>query len=627
MTAPAAAPTARKSLVQTVDVETPELVVFSYTIAGVGSRASAALIDALICVAGFLLLVIGLYQLTRFGPTATPTIAGAVARSTAWAAALVGIFQFAVLWLYYVLFEALADGQTPGKRMMGLRVVRDGGLSVTFEASAIRNLVRIVDMQPVALYAVGMVSIVANARGKRLGDLVAGTIVVKEDLLSRPMTVAPPPRVTRDTDPAPLLSARLTDAEYQVLDRFVERRMELEPDRRAVLGRTLAERFSHVLEQAPEQLPIAQLVDLHHHERSARARGMAARSDTGAARERHAIIATNAPRWTAFAMRLKTAQRGGLRKRSESEVREFVQEYRELTSDLARLRTATRGTESAELFYLNRLVASAHSLLYRRKTLTMQRVVNFLFADVPAEVRRSFVPILLAATMLFGPMLIAARSVVLHPELAAQLLPPAMLERAEDGMTAAKRGKGYIEDPQMLRPFFASRIITNNVQVSFFAFALGITAGILTTVVLVTNGISIGAMFGLYVSKGIGSLLLAFVAPHGVLELTAITFAGAAGLIIGAAILIPGERTRRKALAENGRRAIRLVGGAAFLLVFAGTLEGFISPIPDWPLRDKLLVSAATAVLLAMYLRPWTWFARAAKPRPAETVATVPRGT
>ena len=149
MTAPAAPP-ARKSLVQTVDVETPELVVFSYTIAGVGSRASAALIDALICVAGFLLLLLGLFQLAKLGPVSTPGIGGAIGRSTAWAAALIGIFQFAVLWLYYVLFEALADGQTPGKRMMGLRVVRDGGLSVTFEASAIRNLVRIVDMQPIA---------------------------------------------------------------------------------------------------------------------------------------------------------------------------------------------------------------------------------------------------------------------------------------------------------------------------------------------------------------------------------------------------------------------------------------------------------------------------------------------
>jgi len=600
------APAARKSLSQTVDVETPELVVFSYTVAGVGSRASAALIDFLICVVAVMVLLFGLYQITRGGPAT----AGIPSRSGAWAAAVLGIFQFAAMWLYYVLFEALADGQTPGKRIIGLRVVRDGGLSVTFEASAIRNLVRVVDMQPFVLYAVGMVSVVASARGKRLGDMVAGTLVVKEDVVSQPM-VAAAPRARHGTATPVLLSARLTDAEYQVLDRFVQRRMEFDTQRRELLARSLAERFSEVLEQEPAQLPIAQLVGLHHAEQSARARGISARSDTGAARERHAIVATSAPRWAAFATRLAEAQKGGLRRLGERRVREFVQEYRELTSDLARLRTATRGMESPELFYLNRLVAGGHSLLYRRRGLTMQRVVNFLFADVPAEVHRSWRPILLAALLLFTPMFIAARSVVLHPQVAELLLPPAMLERAEDGVTAAKRGKGYIEDPQVLRPLFASKIITNNVQVSFFAFALGITAGILTAFVLVTNGISIGAMFGLYASKNIGGLLLAFVAPHGVLELTAITLAGGAGLLLAAAILMPGERSRRAALADNGRRAIRLVGGAAFLLLFAGAIEGFVSPIPNWPLRDKLAVSAATAVLLVLYLRPWTRFTRA----------------
>lgn len=593
----------RRSLAQTVDVETPELVVFSYTIAGVGSRASAAIIDFLICVATFLALLFGVFQFAKAFPGEVRTPSA----TAAWATAVLGILQFVILWLYYVLFEALADGQTPGKRIIGLRVVRDGGLSVTFEASAIRNLVRVVDMQPIALYAIGMITTVASARGKRLGDMVAGTIVVKEDVVKQPMVaaVAPARESTRDSAQHVPIAARLTDSEYQVLDRFVQRRMELEPERRTVLAHTLATRFQDVLEQDAAQLPVAQLVDLHRQEQAARARGMSARGDTGAARERHTLIATSAPRWADFAKRLADAQKGGLRKLSESQVREFVAQYRELTSDLARLRTATRGIESAELFYLNRLVANAHSLLYRRKSLSLQRVVDFLFGEVPAEIRRSWIPIVVAGLMLFAPMAIAARAVVLHPAVAAQLLPPAMLQRAEDGVLAAKAGKGYIEDPQVLRPAFASRILTNNVQVSFMAFAFGITAGVLTALVLVMNGISIGAMFGLYASKNIGNLLLAFVAPHGVLELSAITFAGGAGMLLAAAILIPGERSRRRALAENGRRSIRLVAGSAFLLVFAGALEGFISPIATWPLRDKLLVSAVTAVCLILYLRPW----------------------
>lgn len=592
---------ATASLSQTVDVETPELVVLSYTVAGVGSRASAAIIDYLICFVSAVIVIIAFMQFgvrigSRSGGTAT----------SAWIAAVLGFFQFAVLWLYYVLFEALADGQTPGKRVMSLRVVRDGGLSVTFEASAIRNLVRAVDMQPLFFYAVGLVTLVFNSRGKRFGDMAAGTIVVKEDLISQPMV---PPQRRKDGAPAPRpLAARLTEQEFRLLDRFVGRRMEFEPDRRAALAHGLAARFASVLEQDPSQLPIAQLVRLHHDEQSARHAGAAARSDTGAARERHAIVATSAPRWAKFAERLKQAQDDGLKELGERGVRDFVQEYRELTSDLARLRTATRGETSPELFYLNRLVAGAHNLLYRRRTLTLQRVVDFLFAEVPREIRRSVLPIGLAAALLFGPMFISAAAVMSRPETAAMLLPPSMLDRAEQGVRNAKSGKGgYIDDPQTLRPLFASRIITNNVQVTFAAFALGITAGIMTLWVLVANGISIGAVFGLYASKDIGNLLLAFVAPHGVLELSAIAIAGGAGFLLAAGMLVPGDRRRRTALAENGRRAITLVGGAAFMLLFAGTIEGFISPIPDWPLRQKLAVAGVTAVMMAWWLGRGAW--------------------
>ncbi|WP_310571097.1 stage II sporulation protein M [Gemmatimonas sp.] len=606
----------RPSLSQTVDVETPELVVLSYTVAGVGSRATAAFIDYAICIATFIAVIVALLQLqVKFGVAASRDSSGA------WVMALLGVIQFAILWLYYVLFEALGDGQTPGKRIMKLRVVKDGGLSVTFEASAIRNIVRAIDLQPIFLYAVGLVTIMANARGKRLGDMAAGTIVVKEDLVSQPVT----PRKTARTDartPLPL-SASLTDAEFQLLDRFVERRMQFDPERRTQLAAGLAQRFSAKLTQDPAQLPIAQLVRLHDAELAARAQGAAARNDTGAARERHRIVATNAPRWALFANTLKSAQGAGLSTLGEAGVRRFVQDYREMTADLARLRTATRGQDSADLFYLNRLVAGAHSLLYRRGTFTLRRLVAFLFADVPAEVRASGLPIAIAATLLFGPMVIAARAVITHPSVAATLLPQGMLARAAKGVDDAKRGKGYIEDPEVYRPMMASQIATNNVQVTFVAFAGGMTAGLLTCWALVMNGVSIGAALGLYISKGIGSLIFSFIAPHGVLELTAIVLAGAAGLLLASGMLLPGNRTRRAALVHRGGRAFRLLAGAVFLLLFAGAIEGFVSPNATLSLQTKLAVSATSAVVLAIYLfykgpanaRPAT--ARPATARPA----------
>jgi uncharacterized membrane protein SpoIIM required for sporulation len=310
-----------------------------------------------------------------------------------------------------------------------------------------------------------------------------------------------------------------------------------------------------------------------------------------------------AERWATFAGRLTVAQKGGLKSLGEQGVREFVQEYRELTADLARLRTASRGEESREVFYVNRLVSGAHNLLYRRRTIAPSAVVRFLFFTVPQEMLRSSRMIMLAALLLFVPLGVTAVAVVRDPESAATFLPPGMLDRAEEGVRAAREGEGYVDVPEIYRPTMASSIIANNIQVAFLAFASGITAGTLTVWVLISNGLSIGAIIGLYASKGIASLIFAFIAPHGVLELFAICVAGAAGLLFGAAIFVPGDRTRRRALVENGRRAASLVAGATFLLLFAGLLEGFISPIPWWPLELKLAVSAVTALALYVYLR------------------------
>jgi hypothetical protein len=98
-------------------------------------------------------------------------------------------------------------------------------------------------------------------------------------------------------------------------------------------------------------------------------------------------------------------------------------------------------------------------------------------------------------------------------------------------------------------------------------------------------------------------LLIAFIAPHGVLELFAICVAGGAAFLIAAGLLLPGNRSRRSALVENGRRAIRLIGVSTLLLVVAGTLEGLVSPIEWWPIEGKLAVSGTTLVLLVVYLR------------------------
>ena len=591
-----AAPSALE-LEQTVDVETPELVVLTYSLAGIGSRVVAAVVDLLICFAAMALLTVATVLLEvplRFR-------AGGFERSGTWLVAFLVLAQFVLLWGYYVLFEGLRDGQTPGKRIYRLRVVREGGYSVTFGVSALRNLVRVLDLQPGFLYLVGVGSMLATKRNRRLGDLVAGTIVVREEVRELPRVSATPRSRAGAPESAPALQTQLSEDEYVVLGRFVERWGSLEPLRRAAIAQQLAARFAAALPDDGRS-PAARLLELHERERQARARGVSSRGETGAGRERQALIAAGSPRWSAFAVQLAAAQRDGLRSLGEQGVRDFVAEYRALAADLARLRTAAGGRAIDELFQLGRLVAGAHNLLYRDRGTPFRGAVRFLFIDVPREIRRSARPIALAALLMFGPAIITTTAVIRSPGLAARMLPTGMLQRAEDGVRRARNGEGYIQDPQLFRPVMASSIVANNVQVSFAAFAGGIAFGVITAMLLLANGISFGAVIGLYVSKGIGALLLAFVAPHGVLELSAICIAAGGGFLLAAALLLPGSRTRRAALVENGHRAARLLAGSTLMLLAAGSLEGLVSPIEWWPLEGKLAVSATTLVLLVVYL-------------------------
>jgi uncharacterized membrane protein SpoIIM required for sporulation/uncharacterized RDD family membrane protein YckC len=587
------------SLTQTVDIETPELVVLSYTIAGLGSRVYAALIDLVICAVVLIAFVIGLVVLV--GPTRESQAESNA--STAWAVAIIVLFQFAILWGYYLLFEGFNDGQTLGKRLLKLRAVRDGGYSIGFSASAVRNLVRIVDLQPAFTYAIGIGSVLFSKSGKRLGDIVAGTIVVRESFIRQPSLPGAVAQPSTDGLVTVPLSAQLSDDEFRLLERWAERRNSLEPQRRRELTAQVAARLRRTVSLGDPARESAELARLVETERRARQSGLAARGAKGASRDRYALVTSNSPRWIAFAARLAAAQKRGLRAFGETGVREFVAEYRALAADLARLQTATRGEASNEVFYLGRLVAGAHNLLYRDRRGGIRAALRFLAIDVPTEVRRSIAPIALAAACLFGPAAIAYTAVVRDPTVAPTFIPTGMLDRAEAGVDRAKRGDGYIEDPQVFRPVMASSIIANNVQVTIAAFAFGVTAGIGTLALLLFNGVSLGGVFGLYASKGILSLLVAFVAPHGVLELSAICIAGGAGFLIAAALLLPGRRTRRRALAENSARAMHLMAASTLMLIVAGSLEGMVSPIPYWPLSLKLIVSAMTLVLLVVYLR------------------------
>ena len=580
----------KASLEISVEVETPEQIALAYSVAGIGSRGAAAAIDTIISMVVLIVLAI----VAGVAASYSGVTLGNVSPSAAWVLAAYVIVQFVVTWGYYVVFEGIWDGQTPGKRFMHLRVVRDGGFSVTFAASAVRNLLRVIDA--LGVYLVGIVVAMLNDSRKRLGDIVAGTFVIKEE---RPT----PPSVERQSRRSqnPSVFAQLSDEEYAVLDRYMERRTTLEPAHRDAIVGQFAKRFEKYLPSASEATLRASLLRLYESERDARASGVASRSDTGARREQHAIVALGLKRWNDFAATLDVADATGLAKMKPEDVSALVARYRELTTDLARLQTASRGRDTESLFFVSRLVARGHNLLYRQRGKNAGLVLGYVMGTVPREVRRSWRPIALAVLLLFGPAIAAYVVVVREPSVAAQLLPDEMISRAATGVEREKRGEGYVSIPEEVRPIAASRIISNNVTVTYLTFAMGLTAGIGTVLLLIFNGVAIGSGVGLFASRGVARLILAFVAPHGVLELSAICIAGGGGLLIAKGILLPGKRTRRDALVENGKRAIDLIAASSVFLLVAGTLEGLVSP-RVWPLTWKFAISGATAIVMFAYL-------------------------
>lgn len=578
------------SLDISVEVETPEQISLAYSVAGIGSRGAAAAIDTIIS----MVVLIVLAGIAGVAASYSGVKLGNVSPSTAWVMAAYVIAQFAVTWGYYVIFEGIWDGQTPGKRFMHLRVVRDGGFSITFAASAVRNLLRVIDA--LGVYLVGIIVAMLNDSRKRLGDIVAGTFVIKEER-SKPHSAERQSHRSQN----PTVFAQLSDEEYAVLDRYMERRTTLDPARRNAIVAQFGKRFEKYLPPASESALRALLLRLYELERDARASGVASRSDTGARREQHAIVALGLKRWNDFGAALDAAYATGLAKMKPEDVSALVARYREITTDLARLQTATRGRDTESLFFVSRLVARGHNLLYRQRGKNAGLVVDYVMATVPREVRRSWRPIALAVLLLFGPAIAAYVVVVREPTVATQLLPDEMVSRAATGVEREKRGEGYVSIPEEIRPIAASRIISNNVTVTYLTFAMGLTAGIGTVLLLIFNGVAIGSGVGLFASRGVARLILAFVAPHGVLELSAICIAGGGGLLIAKGILLPGKQTRRDALVENGKRAINLIAASSLFLLVAGTLEGLVSP-RVWPLTWKFAISGATAVVMFAYL-------------------------
>src|SRR5215469_8109535 len=220
-------------------VETPERVELHFILASVGNRFLAAAIDHLIQIA--LIVIAALVFIGAAGWTRLESLG-------VWAAALGILTVFAIYWGYFVLFETIWSGQTPGKRIMKLRVIREDGRPVRFFEVFVRNLLRLfLDFMPPPSYAIGVVSIILSSESKRIGDFVGGTVVIKERSSEAP-TLEEISRVLEAeasrAAASPSLfkpdAALLEPNEVRVIQAFLRRRYELSLDSRRTLALRIA---------------------------------------------------------------------------------------------------------------------------------------------------------------------------------------------------------------------------------------------------------------------------------------------------------------------------------------------------------------------------------------------------
>ena len=559
-----------------VSIVTPDHIELDFEPAGLGSRLMAALIDVILIFLIFLALLIGgiFAGITALG-------LGGPESGVVFLAALI-IFFYTLIWGYFVFFEALWRGQTPGKRYAGIRVVLDNGLPVGWREAALRNFVRAADIMPPPACLVGSLMILLSKRGKRLGDLLAGTMVVREEFAT-----SSHPRASRwetawvagaekgRTKTSIMLGDMKIDArQIQIIERYLAKRDSLPVTQRQVLVWRIASPFlkaagedPNALVQRPDRYTVCEQV------LTSISRRANAASEVLAAAEGDDAADAKRKQWREFEKEISTLHKygkSGLRRLRPDHLVELIGGYHRLAGDLARARAI--GRDSALVRRLNDIAIRAHNILYGHIKTAKPGSEVYWGYRFPIAVRRHLPAMVMSGILLFLPAVVSFTAVQLHPEFAFDMVPDGFMD------FEPARQESLHNFPAMTRPVIASSIIGNNIQVTLFSFGLGLTAGIGTTFLLVTNGVQIGAIGGWLTARGSGQSFWGWVMPHGGTELLAIVLAGGAGLLLAKALIAPGEITRSAALRKVAMDALIIELGVMVMLVFAGLIEGFVSP-------------------------------------------------
>jgi uncharacterized membrane protein SpoIIM required for sporulation len=344
------------------------------------------------------------------------------------------------------------------------------------------------------------------------------------------------------------------------------------------------------------------------------------------------FVKKRAPHWRLFEQQVRTSHRLRSRKLGPQEINDFSRMFRELSHDLAVVRSRKWGKNLDG--YLNDLVGRGHNQFYGAPPGGLALFVRYLTVGFPRLFRANVYYFVAAAMLFFVPGAVSWAVIQNNPALAGRVIPREHQEQFDkmyrdkrtgglnsetDGADGAntketgndktatddddeeKGAEDWQDQFSEKRATMAGFYVLNNAGIALDCFARGILLGVGTAYTLLFNGIFIGSVGGYVVSQGHSERFLSFVISHGSFELTAIAIAGGAGLILGDALLHPGQRTRLDALRVRAFDAVQIACGSAAMLIVAALIEAFWSPSGVPPML-KYAVGSLLWVLVFAYL-------------------------
>ena len=311
----------------------------------------------------------------------------------------------------------------------------------------------------------------------------------------------------------------------------------------------------------------------------------------------------HAPEWERLDTLVTRLEKQSIRKLADHDLLALPALYRSTLSSLSLARDTS--LDRALVVYLEQLCTRAYFQIYGVKTPAGRQVARFFRRSWPEAVRALWRETLFCVILTFGAAIVAYLLIRGDPAWFYSIIPEGLAQGRDPSASAEDLRATLYPDQKQWLGVFATFLFTHNSQVAVFAFALGFAFAVPTVLLILYNGLMLGAFFAVFEAKGLGPNLAAWLMIHGTTEIFAICISGAAGIRIGMAVAFPGRLSRMDSVVRAGRTAATAMIGTVIMLAVAGLLEGVgRQTILDDSLRGLIGSAAIAAWLVYFYALP-----------------------